>query len=169
MWKFIEGFEGLYEVSDTGEIRGVDRLGYSGQRLKGKKLRPRFSGKGYYIVSLRKNNKTYNMYIHQAVAKAFVPKREGCPIVNHKDGDKTNNRAENLEWVTYHENNQHAYDTKLKPCGASFYNAKLTEEQVREIRRIGKDATYKEIADKYGVSRAIIMDVLSKKTYKHIA
>lgn len=80
-----------------------------------------------------------------------------------------NNSVDNLEWVTYSQNNQHAYNNGLKERGSEFYNAKLTEEAVREIKHNGKNGTYQEIADKYGVTKATIRDVLTGKTWAYIA
>lgn len=102
------------------------------------------------------------------VAQHFVPNPNNLPIPNHKDGNKMNNYYMNLEWCTYSDNNQHAYDENLKPKGQDFYNAKLTEENVIEILRLGKYTIYQYIADKYGVTKATIRDVLTRKTWKHI-
>lgn len=167
MWKDIEDFAGIYQVSDEGEVRSLDRF-YCGRHTKGRILRPCLVGKGYKTVCLRKDLKTFRKYIHQLVAETFLPTHDEGEVVNHIDGNKCNNCINNLEWVTYSENNQHAYDNRLKPVGELFYNAKLTEEQVTEIRKNGKYGTYQEIADKYGVSKATIRDVLINKTWKHV-
>lgn len=102
------------------------------------------------------------------VAELFVENVENNAIVNHIDGNKVNNYYKNLEWVTYSENNQHAYNTDLKLKGEKIYNAELTESNVKEILKLGKYTTYQNIADKYGVSKATIRDVLIRRTWKHI-
>ena len=142
--------------------------------IKGILMHPAIAGKGYLAVDLRKYGIVYKRYIHILVAEQFLGFTVGLPlnerlIVNHKDGNKINNHYSNLEWVTYSENNQHAYDNNLKLRGENFYIAKLTEEQVIEIKTEGKnEKSYEEIGDKYGVSRATIRDIFVGKTWKHI-
>ena len=160
MWKPITGFEGLYDVSETGYIRNARTL---------KVLKPNKIGKGYLIVHLKKGGKRYARYVHRLTAEAYVPNPHNHPVVNHDDGNKENCHYTNLIWSTYSENNQHAYDTGLKPLGEGQYQAILTEENVREIKRLGKYATFQEIADKYGVSKATIRDVLIGKTWRTIS
>lgn len=160
MWKPITGFEGLYDVSETGCIRNARTL---------KILKPNKIGKGYLIVHLKKDGKRYARYVHRLTAEAYVPNPHNHPVVNHDDGNKENCHYTNLIWSTYSENNQHAYDTGLKLRGEGQYKAILTEENVREIKRLGKYATFQEIADKYGVSKATIRDVLIGKTWRTIS
>lgn len=168
MWKPVIGYE-AYEVSDAGEVRSIDRTGYDGRKLSGTTLKPCLVGKGYFRVCLRKGNRTYGEYVHRLVATAFIPHSPEFTVINHIDGCKTNNCVSNLEWVTYSENNQDAYDAGLKERGSGFYNAKLTEDDVRNIKQNGKCATFQRIADKYGVAKATIRDILIGNTWKHIA
>ena len=167
MWKDIPSCPG-YQASDSGEIRSLDRVGPDGRRLKGRILSPGQAGKGYLKVTPRINNKSRHRYVHILVMEAFVGPANSL-VVNHKNGDKKDNRLDNLEYVTYGENNQHAYDTNLKGRGEKQYNAKLTESQVQEIKRNGKGYyTYQELGDKYGVSKATIRDILIGKTWKFV-
>lgn len=109
IWKDIKGFEGRYQVSNTGKVKSLRFLGHDGERLM--KLSPHHSG--YLIVQLGKRPaKTY--YVHFLVASAFLPSVDGKPIVNHIDGNKHNNHVDNLEWVTYKENTEHAIKTGLR-------------------------------------------------------
>lgn len=169
MWKQVQGYENIYEVSDHGEVRSIDRS-VNNYRVKGRVLRQHDSGKGYPAVALCKNGKPHTTYVHSLVANAFIPKPDTLLrlVVNHKDGDKRNNDVTNLEWVSYSQNNQHAYDNNLKERGEQFYNTKLTEAQVKEIRKNGKYDTYEQIAQQYGVSKATIRDVLLHNDWKHI-
>ena len=97
MWKKISTFD--YEVSSTGEVR----------RIKTNKLlTPHLSINGYLRVTLYDNGKTKIMRVHQLVAQAFIPNPNDLVEVNHKDGNKLNNRVDNLEWCTHFDNAQHA-------------------------------------------------------------
>lgn len=172
MWKTIPDYNGLYEASDDGHIRSVTRkiTSCTGQEYMhhGKELKPDVLKNGYSIVHLMKDGSRKARYIHRLVAETFLPNEENLPTVNHIDGDKKNCSVQNLEWSSYSSNNQHAYDTGLKPRGEGFYNAKLCEDDVREIRRNGKCETYKTIGDRYHVSPATIRDVLLNKTWRNI-
>ena len=115
-WRDIAGYEGKYLVSSEGRIKSVDRVTrYSDGRtalIPGKALKP-FHNHGYLRVNLSRENKRKNMLVHRIVAEAFVPNPNGKPEVNHINGDKTDNKAANLEWVTGSENMKHAYKNGL--------------------------------------------------------
>lgn len=117
MWKQITGYEGYYEVSDAGMVRSVDRyitdVNGVTRLLKGSEMKLSESvqkdrAEGYPVVNLRKNNTSLVTPVHVLVAKAFIPNPNNLPTVNHIDGNKKNNRVENLEWASYAENNTHA-------------------------------------------------------------
>lgn len=109
IWKDIKGFEGRYQVSNTGKVKSLRFGGHNGERLM--KLSEHHSG--YLIVQLGKHpSKTY--HVHALVAKTFIPPIDGKLIVNHIDGNKHNNCTDNLEWVTYKENTEHAIKTGLR-------------------------------------------------------
>ncbi len=105
IWKEINGYENLYEISNTGKVKS---LRYN------KILSGGYSGFGYLLVHLVKDSKKKQKYIHKLVAEAFIPNEDNKPQVNHIDGNKTNNNVDNLEWVSFSENNKHAYKTGLK-------------------------------------------------------
>ena len=108
-WRDIEGFEDHYQVSNLGNVRNIkSRLSKSEKVYK-----PQLLKTGYMAVNLWQDG-TYNFRrVHRLVAQAFIPNPEGKPFINHIDGDKTNNRADNLEWVTKEENERHARETGL--------------------------------------------------------
>lgn len=116
-WRDVPGYEGLYQVSSDGEIMSVERII---ERKDGRinhvmpRKRKRILGRdGYYYCALSKGGKDVRQAVHRIVASAFIPNPEGKPQVNHKNGVKTDDRVENLEWVTHSENNLHAFRTGL--------------------------------------------------------
>ena len=101
-WRPIGGYEGLYEVSNLGRVRSVDRYvkskGESYWLRKGKMLSPAKDKNGYLKVNLYCNGKCKTINVHRLVAQEFIPNPDNLPQINHKDEDKTNNRVDNLEW-----------------------------------------------------------------------
>ena len=126
IWKPVKNFENLYEVSNIGRVKSKNRLvsnqydintdSYNLSKLiKGKILVGSIGKHGYRNVCLvnEKGVKQYEL-VHRLVAKAFIPNPDELPCVNHKNGRKLDNRANNLEWVTYSENTNHAIKTGLR-------------------------------------------------------
>lgn len=112
-WKPVKGFEGRYEVSNMGRVRStIDNHGRAVENIRAL----REASNGYMYLNLWSNGKMTTKHVHKIVAEAFVEKSENAQCVNHKNGDKTDNRAENLEWCTYSENMRHAYENgMIKP------------------------------------------------------
>lgn len=102
-WRDIPEFEGLYQVSNIGNVRSVDRClpDKNGRYVshKGKILAPQ-QNDGYVYVMLSKDGKQYSCKVHRLVAMAFIPNRENLPYINHKDENKSNNCVDNLEWCS---------------------------------------------------------------------
>ena len=112
IWKTIEGFEGLYEVSNLGRVRSLDRVrkaGYgSTANIKGKILTPQYlNDKKYFVVSLSRNGGGKHYLIHRLVATAFIDNPNNLPEVNHKDENPSNNNVSNLEWCDRKYNNNY--------------------------------------------------------------
>ena len=112
IWRPIEGYEGLYEISSYGRVKSVDRYDRRNQFRKGKLLKNKDNGNGYLICSLSKNGIVKNKYIHRLVAEAFIERANGLYEVNHKDENKKNNSVDNLEWCDRKYNN--TYGTKTE-------------------------------------------------------
>lgn len=127
IWKDVPGWPN-YQASTFGNIRFKET---------GLKVPTWISGWGYVSVKLGSGKKRYTRYVHKLIAETFIPNPENKPQVNHNDGNKTNNRVDNLYWVTYSENNEHAYRTGLKPIS----------DNVREnARKIGSDPKTRQAA-----------------------
>ena len=129
-WKDVSGFPG-YKVSDAGKLRSVERYvrhSEGRQRLvKGRVISTDIDKYGYLKVRLSKEGTRIKKSLHRLIAIAFIPNIDKKPTVNHIDGIKTNNRVENLEWNTYAENNQHAFDNGLKNNNHSKKPVKITK------------------------------------------
>ncbi|HMJ47835.1 MAG TPA: NUMOD4 motif-containing HNH endonuclease [Ferruginibacter sp.] len=103
IWKPVIGFERFYQISNTGKVVSFHKRNFN------QEISQRIDRAGYLTVRLSKQGKTSTQYIHRLVALAYINILEDKPYVNHIDGDKLNNKVENLEWVTHAENIQHAY------------------------------------------------------------
>lgn len=110
--------------------------------------------------------------VHRAVAMAWLPNPENKDEVNHINGDKSDNRHENLEWVTREENLSHALNTGLIRRGSNHQNSKLNEIQVSEIKLKLNESTYfgqlTDIAKEYGVSKHLILNIKKGRAWKHV-
>lgn len=107
-WRDVVGYgdmyKGMYQVSNLGRVRSLDRIDSVGKHQYGRVLKYGDSGDGYKTVVLTKNAKSRTIKVHRLVAMAFVENKDNKLVVNHKDEDKYNNTPDNLEWVTHKEN-----------------------------------------------------------------
>ena len=144
-WLPVVGYEGIYEVSNTGHVRGLRRPKNNNggvQIIPGRMMTERKNHKGYMTVHLSKDGVQKRVSVHRIVAMAFVENPDGKEQVNHIDGNKLNNRAENLEWVTNNENMQHAiknglvnYAPMLRAAHSKEARAKIARSQQKMVRR----------------------------------
>jgi len=172
LWLPIPNYEGLYEVSNYGRVRSLDReiphSRYGIQIRKGCMLRSQIGYGGYIYVQLHKKGNKNTQSVHTLVLTTFVGNRpENCEC-NHIDGNITNNNVTNLEWVSHQRNIQHAYDIGLSSNkGTNNGGAKLTDKQIRQIRSY-KKISNKELSQIFGVSRKTIWSIRNDKSWKHI-
>lgn len=156
IWKDIEEYEGIYQVSNLGRVKRVD----TDSILKGFKIT-----KGYVGVRLSKNGIVSNKRIHRLVAQAFIPNPESKPQVNHIDEDKTNNMISNLEWSTSKENINHG--TRNERAGKTMSKSKSIPIIAINIKTGESTEFYgsNECARQVGLSQGNITSVL-KGRYK---
>lgn len=181
----VVGFEG-YAVTEEGRVFS---LNYRKVKGKVKELKGRNIKGGYLSVSIWKERKGHCMLIHRIVAEAFIPNPEGKPEVNHKNGVKTDNRVENLEWVTPSENIRHSFysgfrktteaqreawriinKNKTEEQKRCLHLRKLTNEQVVEIREIYEAGgiSQRSLAKMFGASQRSICAILNRKLYAEV-
>lgn len=160
IWKDIDGYEGRYQVSNFGRVRRLY------QTVAPQIMNPFAGRKGYLWIKFRGNGKRRCFRIHRLVAEKFIPNPDNKPQVNHIDGNKQNNRADNLEWVTNAENQHHAAIMGLKRSGEDCPNAKLTAEQVLLIRENPDGLSLRQLAKKFGVDQTVIRNIRIGKKWK---
>ncbi len=165
VWQNIAGFEGLYQISNFGRVKSLSRKG----RPKEIFLKQTKDKHGYLMVCLCKNSIPYTKRIHSLVANHLVPNPNDSPVVNHLNGIKTDNKVENLEWVTAAQNQQHSFRMGLQKMGKGSENpnAILTLEQVKEIRRLYVPTKYSQrrLAKEFNVSRSCIDDIVTNRNW----
>lgn len=174
IWKEVDGYNGIYFVSNTGKVKSIDhyckgRVG-SGKQI-GRTLKQSVSHKGYLRVSLSLNKVRFNTGAHILVAKAFVPNPENKPQVNHKNGIKTDNYPDNLEWCTNKENQIHAVKNNLVKHNycEKHHMSKLSNKDVEKARyRFTIVISNKQLSEEYGVSQTAMSKILRNKTYINI-
>lgn len=168
VWTDWVGLEGIYLASNKGRFRRIMHRKNPTNRL----VKPFIhdDGEGHIQVSTHHLGKPVHHLAHRVVAIAFIPNPLNLPEVNHKDGNKSNNCVENLEWVTSLENVRESWRMGLsKPQkGEAHGNSTLTDADVIEIRRIGKDMKARELGAIYGVNEQAIYKILSGIRWKHL-
>lgn len=170
-WKDIPGFDGAYQISNKGRVRSWKGVNQYSERRKRPKVLNQKMRNGYLALDLYHNGRHNHLSVHRLVAKVFVANPKNKPEVNHKDGCKTHNISENLEWCTSSENQQHSFDNGLQDCsGENNGHSKLTENDVIKIKKMLSEGvmTQKEIAKTVGISRVTITNINNRKTWRHV-
>lgn len=139
IWKPVVGYEGLYEVSNFGRVKGISRMvkgKFNNLRYQKETMRiQQINNRGYCTLRLCKDGKYKQHFVHRLVATAFIPNDDETLEVNHKDEDKTNNYAFNLEWVTRKENMNYG-NAKNKRYGRELKSNKYANSKRNRIRKI---------------------------------
>ena len=181
IWKPIKDYEGLYEISNLGRVRSLDKIrnaainNVSETVIRGRIMKQKSDKDGYLSVKLtHPNSKGKHLRVHRIVATSFICNPESKPQVNHKNGIKSDNNAVNLEWCTLSENRIHAYNTGLQSSeskkGELNNFSKLTESDVTYIKRnyIQNVTPYRIFAEKFNVNVCTIGAIIRGITWKHI-
>lgn len=157
IWKLVPSTK-VYEASNLGRVRHVQR----------KRPRTLKSDKGYLTVCMKTPTVIKHRKVHRLVAEAFLPNPENKPEVNHKNGIKSDNRVENLEWATPSENRNHGIRVGLivPAKGVQFNRRGLTEDNVRSIRK--ENGRLEDVGKKYGISRGMVWLIRTNKSWRHV-
>lgn len=173
IWKDILGYEGYYQVSSMGRVRGIDRLNVKGKPLEGRVLKPAIS-MNYKCVALMKNRNHKTHKVHSLVCEAFLGKRDKGIECNHINGDKLDNRVENLEYCTRTENILHARKVlerkMISGCiGEKHGCSKLRNEDIINIRLLYSEGVLQiELARMFNVRQTSISNIVLRKSWRHI-
>jgi hypothetical protein len=173
IWKDINGYENVYQVSNEGRVKSLSRhiengqSGYTSKEIFLKLVPDRV---GYSTVSLMKNNNRKLAKVHRLVAETFIYNEENKKCVNHINFIKDDNRVENLEWCTHKENSQHSILNRKFQMGERHHNLKITDEQVLEIREMYSNnlKTYRELAKMYKTNHNYIRAIIKRRKRKYI-
>ena len=158
IWKDIDGFQNFYQISNFGRIKSFKK------ESKGKILKNTNKNGDYFSVVLKNKNKTLYAKIHRLVAEAFIPNPNNLPCVNHIDGNKQNNKVENLEWVTYKENFEHSKNMGLWKYNYPYKKKKVIQYDLQGnfIQEFDSSETASKIT---GVCSRNILQVASKEPF----
>lgn len=159
IWKDIEGYEGMYKISNKSRVKSY-------QRGKIKIMRHTVNTAGYHIVELSKNNERKSFRVHRLLAQAFVPNPDNKPVINHINGTKDDNSLNNLEWVTTSENIHHAYMTGLRQSGDQSPNRKVSDAQVLFMRNLYRSEHFllRELSQLFGISESNTCVLINSNT-----
>lgn len=167
-WRPVKGYEGFYSVSNLGRVR---RDKSPKKRTHGI-LKTKITRNGYVEVQLSANAVVRSVSVHRLVGFAFLEKPEGKNDINHKNGKRSDNRLDNIEWLSRQENIQHMFTVlgNHGPQGEAAGSAKLTMEIVKEIRRTyaSGSCTQDMLAQRYGVLQNAISRIVNGKRWQHL-
>ena len=166
-WIDIARWEGYYQISDFGRLKSLKRPFVFKDRI----LRACIDRDGYPFAGLFKNNKRLACpKIHRLVLEAFIGPRPYGMEGRHKDGNKLNNRLDNIEWATHEVNESDKYGHGTIMCGSKNGYAKLTEAGVIEIRKLWVTGKFTQwgLANRFNVGQSCVWSVIYRKSWKHV-
>ena len=168
LWKEINDAP-EFQISNLGRVKTPHRTSKWGRATKvhpSRIIEYDDTVSKYQQLDIRVNGKRYREYVHRLVAQYFIPNPENKPEVNHIDGNKSNNRFDNLEWVTHKENCHHAFNTGLSPKGEKHGRSKITREIVNEVKYLhSKGLSQRKVAKIVGISQPSVWGILNGKIW----
>lgn len=161
IWREAVGYENLYRISNLGNLQDI---------LTGKIRKSSLNSRGYPQLHLWRNGKKRNHTIHSLVMASFVGDRPTMMDINHRNGNKTDNRIENLEYVTRSQNIKHAFSIGLiSKQGEKNPRAKLTDALIFSIRQLRKEGmTGRMLSRKFGISDGHVSDIVHHRLWAHV-
>ncbi len=165
-WKTIAGFEN-YQISDKGRVKSLNYAKRGFERI----LEPELMHDGYLRARLTKNGSKTRIHVHRLVDLHFIPNPTNLPNVNHINGDRSDNRVENLEWISTSKNQIESYKKghRVSVKGEGVGTSKLKENEVRGIKnKLKNDWSIAGLAREYQVSENTIRKIKLGVTWKHI-
>ena len=176
-WRPVKGYEGHYEVSNLGRVKSLLRFkdNNKGKQIVESKIKDQTFTAGYPSLNIYLGGDVKRVYTHRLVADAFIPNPDNKKTVNHKNGIKTDNKVNNLEWATYSENTQHAIETGLAkqgnpPKGSTNGFSKLTEDKVIRMRLLYEkgNISMREVAELFGIAKSTVVGIMNRKSWNHV-
>lgn len=180
IWLPVNNWLHFYEVSNQGRLKRLRKEFFLNKKCtKPHVLAERISfgyveSTGYRVARLMDKKRVEDVKVHRLVAQAFIPNPDNKPCVNHINGIKTDNRVENLEWVTISENIKHASKLgllkgALDAKGSKNNQSKLTEKDIPIIKNLYKQGiTQTQIAERYKVTHSAISNIINNKSWTHV-
>jgi hypothetical protein len=172
VWLPLPAYEGLYEVSDYGRVRSVDRTvpyrGGKSRKLSGRALKQQPSTHDYPAVSLCRDGSYRSFAIHILVARAFIGQPADGEEVRHRNGDRSNPTLSNLCYGTRTDNMQDAADHGTLARGEKNGHARLNEADVKHIRTMQGIVSARSLAELFGVTRGTIYAIQGHKRWRHV-
>ena len=171
IWKDIDGYEGLYQISSFGSVKALSRYKYNGfshyqTKETIKKLTK--NAQGYHAVGLSKDRRNSTKLVHRLVAFAFLDNPNNFNVVHHKDNNRINNNVDNLELTTLRQNLIYAIEEKRHAFGERAASAVITEHQAITVIELLKIYRTNEVSLITGIKYGIVKSIKYKKAWNHI-